>query len=103
MTISKSKKILVTGACGFIGSHLCELLIKRGFSIIAFDRYNINNNLGWLENSKYRNKIEFILGDIRDYDSVYKAMQNVDYCIHLAALIGIPYSYFSPLAYIRTN
>lgn len=97
------RKILVTGAAGFIGSHLTEYLVKKGFTIIAFDRYNSNNYWGWLENSKYKNNFEVILGDVRDYDSVSKAMQDCDAVYHLAALIGIPYSYASPLAYIRTN
>ena len=97
------RKILVTGAAGFIGSHLTEYLVKKGFTIIAFDRYNSNNYWGWLENSKYKNNFEVILGDVRDYDSVSKAMQDCDAVYHLAALIGIPYSYDSPLAYIRTN
>ena len=96
-------KILITGACGFIGSHLTEYLVKKNFSIVAFDRYNINNSYGWLEKSDLKNDIEFILGDIRDFDSVFKAMKNVKKCIHLAALIGIPYSYNSPLAYLKTN
>ena len=98
-----SKKVLITGACGFFGSHLSEFLIQKGYSVIAFDRYNPTNDLGWLENSQYKNDIEFILGDIRDYDSVYKAIQGSSICIHLAALIGIPYSYVSPLAYLKTN
>ena len=96
-------KILVTGAFGFIGSHICEFLVKKGYNVIAFDRYNISNNYGWLENSKYKNDIEFILGDLRDYDSVCNAVKKSKKCIHLAALIGIPYSYISPLAYIKTN
>ena len=96
-------KILITGACGFIGSHLVETLIKKNFSIVAFDRYNINNDYGWLQHSKYIDEIEFILGDVRDFDSVNHAMKNCNSCIHLAALIGIPYSYISPLAYLRTN
>ena len=97
------KKILITGATGFIGSHLTEYLVEKGFNVVAFDRYNSNNHWGWLENSKYKDDFQIILGDIRDYDSVSKAMKDCDSVIHLAALIGIPYSYVSPLAYIRTN
>lgn len=96
-------KILITGATGFIGSHLSELCVEQGFNVIAFDRYNPNNHWGWLEDSEYKNDIEVILGDVRDYDSVSKAMKGCDAVFHLAALIGIPYSYVSPLAYIRTN
>ena len=96
-------KVLVTGASGFIGSHLAELCVEKGFSVVAFDRYNSNNNWGWLETSKYKDEMEIVLGDIRDYDSVSKAMKGCSTVFHLAALIGIPYSYESPLAYIRTN
>ena len=96
-------KIMITGATGFIGSHLTELCVEKGFDVVAFDRYNSNNDWGWLETSPIKNNIEIILGDIRDYDSVYKAMNGCDAVFHLAALIGIPYSYISPLAYIRTN
>lgn len=96
-------KILITGASGFIGSHLAELCVEKDFDVVAFDRYNPNNNWGWLEHSKYKNDFNVILGDIRDYDSVYKAMDGCSAVFHLAALIGIPYSYLSPLAYIRTN
>ena len=96
-------KVLVTGATGFIGSHLTEFLIKQKFNVVAFDRYNSNNNWGWLEESKYKNDFNIILGDIRDYDSVSKAMKGCNIVFHLAALIGIPYSYISPLAYLRTN
>ena len=99
----KDKRILITGACGFIGSHLAEYLLKSGYEIIAFDRYNIDNNYGWLHNSKYKNEINFILGDIRDFDSVNKAIEGCSAVFHLAALIGIPYSYISPLAYLKTN
>jgi dTDP-glucose 4,6-dehydratase len=98
-----NKKVLITGATGFIGSHLTELCIENGYSVKAFDRYNPNNNWGWLEGSSYKSEIEVILGDIRDYDSVYNSMKGCDVVFHLAALIGIPYSYISPLAYIRTN
>jgi len=96
-------KILVTGSSGFIGSHLTEYLVKKGYKVLAFDRYNSNNHYGWLEKSKYKKKIEFILGDIRDYDSVNKAMRGCECVMHLAALIGIPYSYVSPTAYVKTN
>ena len=96
-------KLLITGATGFIGSHLVEFFVERGYNVIAFDRYNINNNWGWLDDSKYKSDFEVILGDVRDYDSVSKAMSSCGAVFHLAALIGIPYSYISPLAYIRTN
>jgi len=98
-----NSKILVTGATGFIGSHLTEYLVEKGYGVIAFDRYNSNNDWGWLEHSKYKNDFQVILGDVRDYDSISKAMVGCDAVFHLAALIGIPYSYVSPLAYIRTN
>ncbi len=97
------KKILITGATGFVGSHLTEFCIERGFEVVAFDRYNSNYNLGWLENSKFKNDINFIFGDIRDYDSVQKSMKGCKIVFHLAALIGIPYSYISPQAYLKTN
>ena len=96
-------KVLVTGAGGFIGSHLTELLVKKGFDVRAFVRYNGKNDWGWLETSEVRNNIEVISGDIRDYDCVYSATKSCESVFHLAALIGIPYSYVSPLAYIRTN
>jgi len=96
-------KVLVTGAGGFIGSHLTELLVKKGFDVKAFVRYNGKNDWGWLETSDVRNNIEVISGDIRDYDFVYSATKGCESVFHLAALIGIPYSYVSPLAYIRTN
>ena len=96
-------KLLITGATGFIGSHLTEYCVEKGYNVIAFDRYNPNNNWGWLEKSKYLNDIEIVLGDVRDYDSVFNVMKRCDKVLHLAALIGIPYSYVSPLAYIRTN
>ena len=101
--MSVNKSIFLTGATGFIGSHLTELLIQRGFDVVAFDRYNSHNNWGWLEKSEYKNDFKLVLGDIRDFDSVSKAMIGCDVVFHLAALIGIPYSYESPLAYIRTN
>jgi NAD dependent epimerase/dehydratase len=96
-------KILITGSAGFIGSHLTEILVKEGFQVRAFVRYNSKNSWGWLDESEHLDNIEVISGDIRDYDSVYKAMAGCDTVFHLSALIGIPYSYISPLAYIKTN
>ena len=80
------KKILITGATGFVGSHLTELCVKKGFEVVAFDRYNSNYNLGWLEKSKYKKNINFQFGDIRDYDSVLKTMKGCEFVFHLAAL-----------------
>tara|TARA_B100000795_G_C22778706_1_gene431222 strand:- start:728 stop:1705 length:978 start_codon:yes stop_codon:yes gene_type:complete len=98
-----SKKILITGSAGFIGSHLVEKCVELGYDVKAFTHYNSKNSWGWLDNSPFKNDIEVVSGDVRDYDSVFNAMKGVDGVMHLAALIGIPYSYVSPLAYIRTN
>ena len=98
-----SEKILITGGTGFIGSHLTEILVKKGLDVTVFDRYNPNNDWGWLEESEVKNDIKVVLGDIRDFDSVSKLVSTCNSVFHLAALIGIPYSYISPLAYIRTN
>jgi len=97
------KKILITGATGFFGSHLSELCVEKGFEVVAFDRYGPNYDLGWLKKSKYRDDINFVFGDIRDYDSVLKTIKGCKIVFHLAALVGIPYSYLSPLAYLKTN
>ena len=99
----QNKKVLVTGAGGFIGSHLTERLVEAGAKVQAFVRYNSKNDWGWLEHSPYKGQFEVFIGDVRDYDAVLNASQGVDVVFHLAALIGIPYSYVSPLAYIRTN
>ena len=96
-------KIFLTGGTGFIGSHLTEICVENGFNVVAFDRYNPEYSLGYLEKSKYKKDINFVFGDIRDYDSVNKAIKGCDLVFHLAALIGIPYSYNSPLAYLKTN
>ena len=96
-------KALITGAGGFIGSHLTELLVQQGFKVKAFVRYNSKNNWGWLETSAIKNEIQVVTGDIRDFDSVLSALKDCDAVFHLAALIGIPYSYISPKAYIETN
>jgi NAD dependent epimerase/dehydratase len=96
-------KALVTGAGGFIGSHLTELLVSHGYDVRAFIHYNSTNKWGWLESSAIRDNVEVITGDIRDFDSVNSAVKGCETVFHLAALIGIPYSYLSPQAYIKTN
>jgi NAD dependent epimerase/dehydratase len=97
------RKVLVTGAGGFIGSHLTESLVESGYNVKAFVRYNSRNCWGWLEESRHKSEIEIVSGDIRDLDSVKNALKGCDSVFHLAALVGIPYSYLSPMAYIRTN
>ena len=97
------KKVLVTGAGGFIGSHLTETLVARGAQVTAFVRYNSNGVAGWLDDSPVRDEVDVASGDIRDYESVLLAMTRADVVLHLAALIGIPYSYEAPSAYIETN
>lgn len=95
--------VLVTGAAGFIGSHLTELLVKEGHQVRALVRYNSRNDWGWLEESPVAQDIEVVSGDVRDFEAVYQAMKDCRAVFHLAALIGIPYSYESPLSYVRTN
>jgi dTDP-glucose 4,6-dehydratase len=98
-------KILVTGADGFIGSHLTEALVRRGHDVRAFVLYNSFNSYGWLDHcdADVRGRFEVVAGDIRDFHGVRKAMQSCDAVLHLAALIAIPYSYNSPDTYIDTN
>jgi len=96
-------KILITGAGGFIGSHLVEELLLKGNKVKAFVRYNSRNNWGWLDGLSNLQNLEIVTGDIRDYDSVNNSLKDCHSVFHLAALIGIPYSYISPLAYIKTN
>jgi dTDP-glucose 4,6-dehydratase len=98
-----SKQVLVTGAGGFIGSHLTERLVELGAKTRALVHYNALGTWGWLDQSPLRDEIEVIAGDICDRDSVCQAMQGVDVAFHLAALIAIPYSYHSPASYVRTN
>ena len=99
------RKVLVTGADGFIGSHLVEYLVDLGYSVRAFCIYNSLGSYGWLStiSSEKLSSVEFYLGDIRDAQSVQNAVQGCDYVFHLAALIAIPYSYSAPSSYIDTN
>lgn len=100
-----AQKILVTGADGFIGSHLVEELVQRGHDVRAFVLYNSFNSWGWLDQSKaeIRQSLDVFSGDIRDPYGVRQAMKGCDIVLHLAALIAIPYSYHSPDTYIDTN
>lgn len=99
------KRLLVTGADGFIGSHLTEELVRSGEKVKAFVYYNSFNTWGWLDTLPHAvlNEIEIFQGDIRDPNGVRKAMQGIDTAFHLAALIAIPFSYYSPDSYIDTN
>ena len=98
-------KILVTGAEGFIGSHLTELLVKEGYDVRAMVQYNSFNNWGWIDtfDKEIRDSLDIFLGDVRDPNGVRTAMKDVDAVFHLAALIAIPYSYHSPDMYVDTN
>ena len=97
------KRVLVTGAGGFIGSHLTERLVELGASTRAFVHYNAMGTWGWLDQSPTRGEVDVLAGDICDRDSVRKAMHGVEIVFHLAALIAIPYSYQAPASYVRTN
>lgn len=101
----KNKKILVTGADGFIGSHLTEELVRRGHDVRAFVMYNSFNSWGWLDQTdkNIMKSIDVFSGDIRDPHGVKTAMKGCDVVLHLAALIAIPYSYHSPDTYVDTN
>ncbi len=97
------RRVLVTGAGGFIGSHLTESLAEAGARVRAFVQYNSAGSWGWLDHSPVKNDIQVIAGDVRDRDSLGKATEGVEVVFHLAALIAIPYSYESPQSYVRTN
>jgi NAD dependent epimerase/dehydratase len=100
-----NKRVLVTGAGGFIGSHLVEALVDIGCKVRAFVHYNSFNRWGWLDyiDQNVRDSVEIFAGDVQDPNGVRKSMKNIDVVFHLAALIGIPYSYYSPDSYIDTN
>tara|TARA_B100001250_G_C19817322_1_gene799380 strand:+ start:1550 stop:2539 length:990 start_codon:yes stop_codon:yes gene_type:complete len=101
--MGKYKNILITGADGFIGSHLTEMLTREGHNVRALAYYNSFNNWGWLEDIEKSKNLEIISGDIRDPFFCTEITKNIDQVFHLAALIGIPYSYVSPDSYIDTN
>ncbi len=101
----KKNKILVTGAEGFIGSHLVEYLVKEGCNVKALIHYNFLNSWGWLDelSRSILDKVEVVAGDVRDRSLLENIMSDCEKVFHLAALIGIPYSYFAPQSYVETN
>lgn len=99
----ENKTVLVTGADGFIGSHLTEMLVKKGYKVKALSYYNSFNNWGWLEDIDCLKEIEILTGDVRDPHYCLEITKGVDVIFHLAALIAIPYSYIAPSSYVDTN
>ena len=103
MTAWDGKRVLVTGAGGFIGSHLTERLVELGAKVRALVRYRSNGSWGWLDHSPYTGDLDMVAGDICDRDCVVQAVQGVDTVFHLAAFIAIPYSYQAPAMFVSTN
>ena len=101
--MSNIKTVLITGADGFIGSHLTEMLVTQGYKVKALSQYNSFNNWGWLEDIGCLNSVEILNGDIRDPHYCIHITKGVDIIFHLAALIAIPYSYVAPQSYVDTN
>ena len=99
----ENKKVLITGADGFIGSHLTERVLSRCSSVRALCQYNSFQSLGWLDHSPIRDEVEILSGDIRDPSQCREMVEGIDVVFHLAALIGIPYSYQAPHSYVDTN
>lgn len=103
MGMFDGKKVLVTGADGFIGSHLTEMLVKEGAKVRALSQYNSFNNWGWLEDVSCLDEIEVVCGDVRDSAYCQHIAEGQDIIFNLAALIAIPYSYVAPESYVDTN
>ncbi len=98
-----NQRVVVTGAGGFIGSHLIERLVELGARTVAFVRYTSSGTWGWLDTSPVKNDVEVVAGDVADRERLREAIGGADVVFHLAALIGIPYSYHAPASYVRTN